>query len=244
MDFLKTVRNPGRLLDHLRFRWEYLKLRLKSGTGWNLDLYAELQDKKVELGEAYTGDKSTALCQLDFLQNQGLDPSDTFLDIGCGELRAGKYFIDYLNTGNYYGMDISAAALDRGREVLHEQSLTDKNPTLVNNSDLAFEEFDDGQFDIIWASSVLTHLPKQEIDFCFAHVGRALADDGVFYPTFHEADEYVEEGTHSIHRSARYAHPRSYFENLADEYGYDLQVLPYDEHPTQDEMHVLELTKK
>ena len=29
------------------------------------------------------------------------------LEIGCGNLRAGRLFIDYLDAGNYYGIDIS-----------------------------------------------------------------------------------------------------------------------------------------
>ena len=29
------------------------------------------------------------------------------LEIGCGNLRAGRLFIDYLDAGDYYGIDIS-----------------------------------------------------------------------------------------------------------------------------------------
>ena len=35
----------------------------------------------------------------------GLQPSDKFVDVGCGALRGGRHFIEYLENGNYYGLD-------------------------------------------------------------------------------------------------------------------------------------------
>ena len=45
--------------------------------------------------------------QFDYLVKHGLQPGDRMLEIGCGNLRAGRLFIDYLDPGNYYGIDIS-----------------------------------------------------------------------------------------------------------------------------------------
>src|ERR1700754_2300552 len=45
--------------------------------------------------------------QVDYLERHGLKPEHRMLDIGCGNLRAGRLFIDSLDTGNYYGVDIS-----------------------------------------------------------------------------------------------------------------------------------------
>ena len=45
--------------------------------------------------------------QFDYLIGHGLKPGDRMLEIGCGNLRAGRLFIDYLDAGNYYGIDIS-----------------------------------------------------------------------------------------------------------------------------------------
>src|SRR6058998_773287 len=42
--------------------------------------------------------------QFDYLLGHGLAPSMRMLEVGCGNLRAGQLLIDYLGTGNYYGI--------------------------------------------------------------------------------------------------------------------------------------------
>lgn len=44
--------------------------------------------------------------QFQFLLDQGLQKTDKLMDIGCGTLRGGIPMIEYLNIGNYYGMDL------------------------------------------------------------------------------------------------------------------------------------------
>ncbi len=43
------------------------------------------------------------------------------LDIGCGNLRAGWRFIDYLEAGHYYGIDISPDILMAAKQTLTTQ---------------------------------------------------------------------------------------------------------------------------
>src|SRR5262245_2049246 len=54
--------------------------------------------------------------QFDYLVNHGFKPTDKMLEIGCGNLRAGRLFIDYLEPGHYYGIDISPDILVAGQE--------------------------------------------------------------------------------------------------------------------------------
>ena len=56
--------------------------------------------------------------QFDYLVEHGLKPGDRMLEIGCGNLRAGRLFIDYLDAGNYYGMDISPDILLAAQQTL------------------------------------------------------------------------------------------------------------------------------
>jgi len=42
------------------------------------------------------------ILQYEFLLHAGLKCEDKLLDIGCGSLRAGNYFIRYLNDGKPY----------------------------------------------------------------------------------------------------------------------------------------------
>ncbi len=62
------------------------------------------------------------------------------LDIGCGNLRGGRLFIDYLDAGNYYGIDISPEILVAALDTIAEYRLQPKLPrlALVNDLTLGF----------------------------------------------------------------------------------------------------------
>jgi hypothetical protein len=64
------------------------------------------------------------------LLRQGLAPSDCFLDIACGSLRGGVYFINYVNPGNYLGIEKQRRLVERGIEkgILHA---TARSPILT-----------------------------------------------------------------------------------------------------------------
>jgi len=53
--------------------------------------------------------------QFNFLVEQGLLPYHTLLDVGCGCLRGGVYFVPYLENGHYFGMDINESLIEAGR---------------------------------------------------------------------------------------------------------------------------------
>lgn len=61
--------------------------------------------------------------QFDYLLQHGLRPSDRKLEIGSGNLRAGRLFIAYLESGNYYGLDISPEIPLDGQRTLAEFGL-------------------------------------------------------------------------------------------------------------------------
>ena len=48
--------------------------------------------------------------QIDFMVGRGLKPSDVFVDVACGSLRAGRHFISYLDPANYLGLDVRTRA--------------------------------------------------------------------------------------------------------------------------------------
>lgn len=66
--------------------------------------------------------------QFEFLKQNGLTPGDSLLDIGCGSLRGGEYFINYLNESNYTGIDISEEAIKSGKNMINDEILADKQP--------------------------------------------------------------------------------------------------------------------
>ncbi len=153
--------------------------------------------------------------QFNHMCAQGLGLSSYLLDIGCGSLRAGLWFISYLDEGHYYGIDISEELLNAGRNIeLPKHNLQYKNPTLVCMDDFNFESL--GQtFDYVLAQSVFTHLPERQIARCITNVEKVLRPNGKFFATFAESPSdkepvYIHKKSY---RATFYYDGRLYFQN-------------------------------
>lgn len=124
--------------------------------------------------------------QLDYLKARGLRPQDKVLDVGCGCLRAGRHLIDYLEPGNYYGIDANRSLLQAGYDV----ELTDEQRERMPANHLRANERFDGdfgvQFDVAIAQSVFTHVTLNQIRLCLFRVAKVVRPGGVFYATFFE----------------------------------------------------------
>lgn len=127
--------------------------------------------------------------QFQFLRDNGLLRHHRILEIGCGNLRAGRHFIKFLRTGCYTGVDISPEILLAAQETIVNDDLQDKRPQLflVSGSDLAF--LPNQSFDIVHAHSVFSHTPLDVIEAYFASVHRVLRPGGFFDFTYHHTDE-------------------------------------------------------
>ena len=123
--------------------------------------------------------------QINFLIANGLLPHNTFLDVGCGSLRGGIHFIDYLKPGNYYGIDKEKNLLDAGLIEIKENNLISKNPNIIQMDNFDLSPLNK-KFDFVIAQSVFTHLPLNDIIKCILNVEKVLSNDGKFYATFFE----------------------------------------------------------
>jgi len=117
-------------------------------------------------------------------------PEHALLDIGCGALRGGVRFIDYLDSGNYFGMDINASLIRAGRLELKQAGLCEKKPTLLVDDAFAFRRFEQ-QFDFAIAQSVFSHLPMNHIIRCLHEARHVMKPDGELFATFFEAPSPV-----------------------------------------------------
>jgi SAM-dependent methyltransferase len=106
------------------------------------------------------------------------------LEIGCGNLRAGRLFIEYLEPGSYYATDISPDILLSAQRTIAEYGLQAKLPHLTLVNDLKLEFLPDDHFDFVHAHSVFSHSPAEVIEECFEHVSRVMTKDGFFDFTF------------------------------------------------------------
>lgn len=125
--------------------------------------------------------------QFDFLVGQGLEPSSRFLDVGCGALRGGIHFVDYLDADHYYGLDHNERVLKAGYELELPEELRTKLPRehlrCTNRFDCEFGV----EFDAAIAQSVFTHIPLNAIRLCLFRVARHMKVEGRFFATFFEA---------------------------------------------------------
>jgi SAM-dependent methyltransferase len=158
--------------------------------------------------------------QFDYLRSHGLAPADRMLEIGCGNLRAGRLFIGYLDPGNYYGIDISPDILLAAQKTLAEFGLQAKLPHLMLVSDLKFGFLPDAAFRVVHAHSVFSHSPLEVIGECLAHVGRIMTADGFFDFTF----DRTEGAEHHVLREDFYYRAETLL-GLAASHGLDARVM-------------------
>jgi hypothetical protein len=170
--------------------------------------------------------------QFNFLVKQGLQPYMKILDVGCGCLRGGVYFINYLNAGNYYGIDINESLINAGYEKeLDIIGLKEKMPRsnlLVNAS---FQAYLFGvYFDFALAQSVFTHLPFNHIRRCLIELAKCMKLGGKFYATFFECppNQPIEtEITHQPGSRTTYLDQDPYHYWLRD-FSYCIKKLPWE----------------
>ncbi|MEJ8648363.1 class I SAM-dependent methyltransferase [Streptomyces sp. MS1.AVA.3] len=200
-----AVRHPARITPYVKRTARDTWLRLKhpdhvayyravmaSDAGRNPEaaVGSRSHDRWLALGEM----------QFDYLAEHGLEPGHRMLDIGCGNLRAGWRFIAYLDSGNYYGIDISPDILISAKRTLTTYELQDKLPHLTITQDLKLDFLPSAHFDVVHAHSVFSHSPIGVIDECLAHVGRILAPGGFFDFTF----DRTEGAEHQVLREDFY----------------------------------------
>lgn len=158
--------------------------------------------------------------QFDYLREHGLTRRDHVLEIGCGNLRAGWRLIDFLDAGNYYGIDVSPEILAAAQRTVAAYGLQAKLPHLAPVRDLTLAFLPEAHFTVVHAHSVFSHSPIEVIDECLAHVGRVLHPDGFFDFTFNRT-EGVE---HQVLREDFYYHTET-LTRLARSHGLDARFM-------------------
>lgn len=126
--------------------------------------------------------QTAGLDQLQFLAQHGLRPNHSFLEIGCGSLRAGRFFIDFLNEDKYCGIDHHRWLIEDGLKMETGMYHWKKNPVFVVDNDFNFGLFN-RKFDVVIAKSVLTHLTFARIEHCFNNLKTVLNEGGKFFAT-------------------------------------------------------------
>jgi len=216
-----ALRHPGRIAGYLRRRGRDAWLQLRSAD--HVSYYrAVMRSDTSRNPEGAVGSPSheywlqVGQLQFDYATGHGLKPDMRMLEIGCGNLRAGRLFIDYLESGCYYGIDISPDILISAQATIAAHDLRAKLPHLTLVRDLRLDFLPDRAFDFVHAHSVFSHSPVEVIDECLAHVGRILAPGGFFDFTF----DRTEGPEHQVLREDFYYRTQTLLD-LAARHGLD-----------------------
>jgi SAM-dependent methyltransferase len=158
--------------------------------------------------------------QIDFLRQVGLRPDQRLLDLGCATLRGGIPLIEHLDEGNYTGIEPRERVLEEGRRELAAHHLQHKRPTLLVSGDLA--EMNLGRrYDVIWAFSVLIHMPDDVLDSAMGFAARHLEPDGVFYATVNMGERWDSPGDWQGFPNVR--RPLEFYRDAAGRHGLDVE---------------------
>lgn len=161
--------------------------------------------------------------QLKTLQSQGLLPVHTLLDYGCGTLRAGRLFIEYLDSGNYFGVDISEEAIRAGLNLLGPETVSKKKPRFKAVKGTSLEGLGE-RFDFIVAQSVFTHMPTPDIVSLFGHLREVMKPSTKLLATYWDSSEH--DGT-----IVDFTQPLDFFKRLGFEHGLSVEIVPGFAHP-------------
>ncbi|GAG96485.1 unnamed protein product, partial [marine sediment metagenome] len=101
-------------------------------------------------------------------------------------LRLGRFLIQYLDSGNYYGIEPDRKLMEEGVRNNHLAELIEaKKPNLRYADDCNMAYFGI-QFDYIIAYSIFTHMPIEQIEMSLASVYDAMNRETIFLMTYFE----------------------------------------------------------
>jgi SAM-dependent methyltransferase len=118
--------------------------------------------------------------QFEVMIESGLKASSSLLDIGCGAMRGGKFFLEFLDEGNYCGIDPNKALLRKGLFAeVEEEVARSKKPSFKHNDNFNLSIFD-REFDFIVAQAIFAHAAEDQIVACLKSAHDVLAPGGKF----------------------------------------------------------------
>jgi cyclopropane fatty-acyl-phospholipid synthase-like methyltransferase len=129
--------------------------------------------------KSYVGtDETSGQIQLELLKKEGCQPISKVLEIGCGALHLGIPLINYLEKGNYVGVDPNEWLREK---TIKNQKLTD----LINQKQVTFlsvTDFDasklNKKFDFIFGHSVLSHCAYWQLEQFLQNTSKVLSSRG------------------------------------------------------------------
>jgi hypothetical protein len=132
--------------------------------------------------------------RFDFLLELGLKPEHVCVDYGCGSLRLGQFLISYLDTGHYWGLDVTDRFYRDGLDLVPHSVAETKKPNLRITSEESLTQAASASPDFIVCYAVLQHVPPSEMEIFFTRLMSPMNESTVLAISFYEAATDARRG--------------------------------------------------
>jgi cyclopropane fatty-acyl-phospholipid synthase-like methyltransferase len=123
-------------------------------------------------------DEVSGQLQFELLKREGCRPDSKVLEIGCGCLHAGIPLIQYLEKGNYVGVDPNRWLQQMAMKNRHARQLVkDKQARFLSVDDFDVSELGI-KFDLVFSHSVLSHCASWQLARFLQNISKVLAPGG------------------------------------------------------------------
>ena len=168
--------------------------------------------------------------QFRLLCSLGLRAHHKVLDLGCGSLRAGRFLINYLEPGNYCGIEPNKWLIDEGiKEQVGDSLIAIKKPRFDTNSEFNTTVFAQN-FDFIIAQSIFSHTGNDLIPDALSNIYKSLNDNGIALLAFIKGEKDFGGDGWIYPECVEFTLPKIY--EFAANAGFQVQELPW-YHPRQ-----------
>ena len=166
--------------------------RLKGGSylTWyarRMDRFAiRRRDEDPAEHEAYF---DTGIQDTEVIKKVGVKPHHSLHEFGCGFLRSARFFIEYLDKGNFSANDTSGERIKFGVDRWRAQGLNlvdEKAPTFIASTDNSFDWMDGRTVDYIWCHAVFGHMPPGDVAYTIGRMKNVLTPGGAIIFTYGE----------------------------------------------------------
>ncbi len=94
----------------------------------------------------------------------------TCIDYGCGSLRVGQHFIEYLDGGRYLGLDIVDGLYRDGLTMIGGKVITRSQPRFFVINEDSLRRARAAKPDLIFSTAVVQHVPPRELSGFFGNI--------------------------------------------------------------------------
>ena len=194
------------------------------------------KNKDILPHRLYTADywEETIPLILKYLKFHDLKPNHKLLDLGAGGLRSALALVPYLESNNFYAIDINEYLLEDGYKYeIQGNNLQEKFPInhIKVTHDYNGEDFN-VKFDYVWSFSLWTHLDLNECDKCLFEISKIIKSGGIYLTTcfivdndkYNMIQERISDVVIKTHHSRDpYHHKLQDFIRIGNKNGFDVK---------------------